>query len=95
MRRREFIAGLGGAVAIWTFAASAQQATKLPHIGVLWHAGNAEQEGTNYKALLKGFADIGYVEGKTVVLEHRFPNERPVKAWPPNSWRPVSMSSSP
>ena len=37
---------------------------------------DAEQEGTNYKAIVKGFADIGYIDGKTVVLEHRFPNEQ-------------------
>jgi len=79
MRRREFITLSGGAAATWAFAASAQQPSKLPHIGVLWHAGSAEQEGTNYKALLKGFADIGYIEGKTVVLEHRFPNEQPAQ----------------
>ena len=52
---------------------------KIPHIGVLWHAANAEQEGTNYKAIVKGFADIGYIDGKTVVLEHRFPNEQPAQ----------------
>jgi putative ABC transport system substrate-binding protein len=79
MRRRDFIALAGGAAANWTFAASAQQSAKLPRVGVLWHAGNAEQEGTNYTALVKGFADIGYVDGKTIVLDHRFPNEEPAK----------------
>ena len=52
---------------------------EVPHIGVLWHAGSAEQEGTNYKALVKGFTNIGYIDGKTVVLEHRFPNEQPAQ----------------
>jgi putative tryptophan/tyrosine transport system substrate-binding protein len=78
MRRREFITFCGVAAA-WPLAARAQQPTKLPRIGVLWHAGNAEQEGTNYRALVKGFADIGYIDGKTVVLEHRFPNEQPAQ----------------
>ena len=58
MRRRDFITLLGG-TAIWPLAANAQQPAKIPHIGVLWHAANAEQEGTNYKAIVKGFADIG------------------------------------
>ena len=75
MRRREFIA-LIGAAAAWPLTARAQQPARVPRIGVLWHAGSAEQEGTNYKAVVKGFADIGYIDGKTVVLEHRFPNEQ-------------------
>jgi putative ABC transport system substrate-binding protein len=79
MRRRDFIALAGGAAANWTFAARAQPSPKLPRVGVLWHAGSAEQEGTNYKALMKGFTDIGYIDGKTIVLDHRFPNEEPEK----------------
>ena len=79
MRRREFIRLASGIAATLPFAASAQQSAKVPRIGVLWHAGSAEQEGTNYKAIVKGFADIGYIDGKTVTLEHRFPNEQPAQ----------------
>jgi putative tryptophan/tyrosine transport system substrate-binding protein len=78
MRRREFVALVGG-MATWPLGVRAQQPAKVPRIGVLWHAANAEQEGTNYKAVVKGFADIGYIDGKTVVLEHRFPNEQPAQ----------------
>jgi putative ABC transport system substrate-binding protein len=76
MKRREFITLLGG-VAVWPIAAGAQQSRKTPRIGVLWHAGSAEEEGPYFTSLLQGFRDLGYVEGKTITLEHRFPNEIP------------------
>ena len=79
MRRRVFIkTGLVLAV-LSPLAAPAQQSPKIPRIGVLWHAGSALDEGSNFPALLKGFADLGYVEGRTIVLEHRFPNEVPAQ----------------
>ena len=77
MRRREFITLLGGAAVAWPLAAGAQQARKTPRIGVLWHAGSAEEEGPYFTSLLQGFRDLGYVEGKTITFEHRFPNEIP------------------
>jgi putative ABC transport system substrate-binding protein len=75
--RRQFLSALGGAAATWPLAANAQQANKVPHVGYLWHAANAEEEGPYYKALLEGFARLGYVPGRNVILEHRFPNENP------------------
>jgi ABC-type uncharacterized transport system substrate-binding protein len=78
VRRRVFIGLLGGAVVgAWPLSAHAQQRTRTPRVGVLWHAGSAEEEGTNFRALVKGFASVGYVEGRDIILEHRFPNERP------------------
>jgi putative ABC transport system substrate-binding protein len=77
MRRRAFITLLGGAAAAWPLAARAQQAKRGPRIGVLWHAGSAEEEGPYFTSLLQGFRDLGYVEGKTITFEHRFPNEIP------------------
>jgi ABC-type uncharacterized transport system substrate-binding protein len=76
MRRRQFITLLG-ATAAWPFAVRAQQARRVSIIGVLWHAGSAEEEGSNFKALVKGLRDLGYVEGRNIILEHRFPNEVP------------------
>jgi len=44
---------------------------------VLWHAGSAEEEKIPLGGLVQGFRDLGYVDGKNIVLEHRFPNEQP------------------
>ena len=42
-----------------------------------WHGGSPEQEQPYFGALLEGFKKLGYVEGKNIRLEHRFPNETP------------------
>jgi len=77
--RRRFMLALGAGVLAAPFAALAQQPRKVPRVGVLWHAGSAEEEGEFYKSLLAGFKDLGYVDGRNIVLEHRFPNETPEK----------------
>ncbi|MGB8631568.1 MAG: ABC transporter substrate binding protein, partial [Xanthobacteraceae bacterium] len=78
MRRREFITLLGGAAAAWPMAAQAQQSSnKIPVVGVLWHAGSAEEEDVYLSVLVKAFNDLGYVEGKNIHLDHRFPAENP------------------
>jgi putative tryptophan/tyrosine transport system substrate-binding protein len=77
MRRRDFIVLFGGVTSVWSLPAQAQQATKIPRIGVLWHAANAEEEDVYLSVMTKAFADLGYVDGKTIQLEHRFPAEQP------------------
>jgi putative tryptophan/tyrosine transport system substrate-binding protein len=76
MKRREFITVLGGAAA-WPLAARAQQTRKIARIGVLWHAGSAEEEAVFLRPLVEGLAKLGYVEGQNVTFEHRFPAEQP------------------
>lgn len=76
MRRREFVSLLGGTVAVWPVLAWAQASRNIPHIGILWHAAKAEQEEPYFSAIINGLRDVGYVDGSTVVLEHRFPNEQ-------------------
>jgi hypothetical protein len=77
MRRREFITLLGGAAVIWPLAARAQKTARMPRIGVLWHAGSAEEEGRYFTGFMEGLRDLGYTDGLNIVLEHRFPNEMP------------------
>jgi len=76
IRRREFVVTLGSAADTWPLAARSQQ-SRIARIGVLWHAGSAEEEGPYFTQLLQGFKELGYIEGKTITFEHRFPNEIP------------------
>jgi putative ABC transport system substrate-binding protein len=69
MRRRSFLGGLGGA-AIWPFAARAQQRS-IPVIGFLRPIPPTAYPET-LDAFRQGLADHGYVEGRSVAIEHRW-----------------------
>ena len=76
--RRRFVAGTGAVLLAVPHAAEGAAGRETPEIGVLWHAGNAEEEeGPYLRALLEGFKGLGYVEGRNIAFEHRFPNESP------------------
>src|SRR5262245_43823524 len=75
LKRRDFITLLGGAAA-WPFAARGQQAQSIARIGVRWHAGSEQDEAPFLGALRQGFSDLGYVEGRNLVLENRFAGEQ-------------------
>ena len=77
MKRRKFIALLIGTAAAWPFASRAQQRKAMPRVGVLWHAANAKEEEEYLGALTKAFHELGYFEGKSIEMEHRFPAEQP------------------
>ena len=61
-------------------AAGAEQkpaVSGVPTIGVLWHAGSAEEEREFLSVLVAAFAELGYIEGRTINFIHRFPAEQP------------------
>ena len=77
MRRRYFMTLLGSAMGVLPRIAHTQQARPVARVAILWHAGSAEEEAPYLEAVRLGFRDLGYVEGRTITLEHRFPNEEP------------------
>ncbi len=75
MRRRDFITLLGSATT-WPLPARAQPA-RVPVVGVVWHAANEQEEAPYLEPFRTTLRELGYVEGKNIALEFRFPSERP------------------
>ena len=78
MMRREFVFGLGAAVA-WPLAVHAEQSKKVPLIGVLW-----PNPRDQFELIRQPLVDLGYVEGKNIRFEFRWAEERSISC--PN-WR--------
>jgi putative ABC transport system substrate-binding protein len=46
-------------------------------VGVLWHAGSGQEEAIYLGDFQQGLDGLGNIDGKTITLEYRFPNEQP------------------
>lgn len=75
MRRRDFIALLGGVAVARSRAARAQQSSKLPSIGYLGSAPSIETD--RFAAFVRRFRELGWVEGRNVNIEIRWSEGRP------------------
>jgi putative tryptophan/tyrosine transport system substrate-binding protein len=77
MKRREVIAGLGGAAAAsaWPFAARAQHAGKLYRIGFLWDSPAVFPEAMD--AFRQELRELGYIDGRTVAVDYRWAEGKP------------------
>jgi putative tryptophan/tyrosine transport system substrate-binding protein len=72
MRRRKFIALLGGAAA-WPLAARAQQAGAMPRIGLLSVFAESDLEGQALiRELIQRLQELGWVNGRNVQIDFRF-----------------------
>ena len=71
MRRREFIAVLGGAMGVWSVVARAQLAGKPPTIGFLGSSTPSAMSGWT-AAFVQRLRELGWIEGRTVAIEYRW-----------------------
>jgi putative ABC transport system substrate-binding protein len=75
VRRRKFIALLGGAAA-WPLAARAQQAGRLPTIGYLG-SGTPTSQPKWVTAFVERLRELGWIEGRTTTIVYRWAEGRP------------------
>lgn len=75
MERRAFLAGTGAVLVAASLAAEAQQAGKVPCIGILW-AYSPSVVSPFAEAFRQGLRGLGYVEGRNIVLEERWAEDR-------------------
>jgi putative ABC transport system substrate-binding protein len=69
MRRREFVALLGGAAVMLPLAARAQKPTRIARVGIL---STANPRSTSfYQAFELRLRDLGYIEGQNIAFEYR------------------------
>ena len=73
MKRRDFITLLGGAAVAWPLAARTQQSGKIHAIGLL---SPASRSPSVVPALFDALAELGWIEGKNVVFERRYAENR-------------------
>jgi putative ABC transport system substrate-binding protein len=74
MKRREFIALLGGGALVWPLAALAQT-TRMPAIGFI-HSASPSYFAQFAAAVREGLKEAGYTEGENFALEYRWAEGR-------------------
>jgi putative tryptophan/tyrosine transport system substrate-binding protein len=74
MKKKITVLTLCALLFAFCFSAGAQQPKKIPRIGYLAFRANP---GLGEKAFLEGLQDLGYVEGKTIVIEWRWTTGKP------------------
>jgi putative tryptophan/tyrosine transport system substrate-binding protein len=75
MRRRDFISFVGGAAAAWPLAARAQQAGKMPRIGII-------DDSPIWSVFRQSLRELGYLEGQSIAFEYRYAGGLPERlAW--------------
>jgi len=77
MKRNTFIWLLASFLLTAFSPAEAQQQGKVPRIGYMASGGDINNPGFIVEAFRRGLRDLGYIEGKNIVVEYRYPGADP------------------
>jgi putative ABC transport system substrate-binding protein len=73
MRRRQFIALLGGAAVAWPLAARAQQAERMRRVGVLnYLAADDPDSSPRVVAFAQALQGLGWIDGRNIQIDYRW-----------------------
>src|SRR5215467_13918222 len=72
IRRRKFLATLGGAVVAWPLAVGAQQAERVRRIGLLMGMADDREGQARVTTLKQGLQELGWTDGHNIQIETRF-----------------------
>ena len=73
MRRRKFITLLGGTVAAWPLAASAQERVKRPRVGFLMHLTPGDPDAmARIAGFLQGLQELGWATDRNIQIDYRW-----------------------
>ena len=80
MRRREFIAALGGAAAAWPIVARAQQRERVRRIGVVMAYAQTDPNGQmQVAAFRQQLQKLGWLEGNNLQIDFRYAADDPAR----------------
>src|SRR5262245_13770991 len=72
MKRREFIALIGGAAA-WPFATRAQQSERMKRVGMLMSVAESDPEAQDWLvAFREGLQQLGWTDGRNIQIDYRW-----------------------
>jgi putative ABC transport system substrate-binding protein len=74
---RVLIFGLCALLFALSYSAQAQQPKKVPRIGYVSGSGDANTPGPQVEAFGQGLRDLGYIEGKNILIEYRHTEAKP------------------
>jgi putative ABC transport system substrate-binding protein len=77
MRRREFIAGIGGVVAAGPLAARAQQTERIKRIGLLMNPAADDESRADVAVFVQELQRLGWVDGGNVRIDVRWGDGNP------------------
>ena len=76
MSKKIFVFALGAVFLALSFPSEAQQPTKIPRIGFLTRS-SLPSISARIEAFRQGLRELGYVEGKNIVIEWRYAEGKP------------------